>query len=50
MTDDIKDRIIACLDVTDILDILGWEVADLIEVLEEHIDEEQEQELLRACG
>jgi imidazole glycerol phosphate synthase subunit HisF len=48
MNEDLKARIIACLDVTDILDILGWETVDLIEVLEEYI-EEQAEEFERAC-
>jgi hypothetical protein len=49
MNDDLKARIIACLDVSDILDILGWETADLVEVLEEYI-EAQAAEFERACG
>jgi imidazole glycerol phosphate synthase subunit HisF len=48
MMEDLKARIIACLDVSDILDILGWETADLVEVLEEYI-EEQAAEFDRAC-
>lgn len=46
--DELKLRIIACLDVTDIMDILGWEVADLVDELEDYIAENKE-EFQRAC-
>lgn len=46
--DDLKDLIIAKLDVLEFLDIIGYELADLVEVLEDEIEENQ-QELIRAC-
>lgn len=48
MIDDIeelKTLIIQCLDVTDLLDILGMDVGDLVEKLEEEI--EQHADVLR---
>jgi hypothetical protein len=37
--EELKARIIATLDVTDFLDIIGWELPDLLEVLEEQLEE-----------
>lgn len=51
MSDDIeelKTLIVANLDVIDFLDILGLEMADLVDILEEQI-EEQRPQLIRAC-
>lgn len=48
MTNDLKELIAAKLDALEFLDILGWDVSDLVEFLDEHIDEEQRQELIRA--
>lgn len=52
MNDDIqqlKDRIATTMDVTDFLDILGWELPDLLEVLEDQIFEEHYTRLDRAA-
>lgn len=49
MNVELKEEIVAKLDVLEFLDILGWDVSDLVELLEEHIDEDQQQELQRAC-
>lgn len=46
--EELKLLIVAKLDVTDFLDILGMELVDLVDKLEEEI-EEQRQELVRAC-
>lgn len=46
--DELKARIVAVLDVSEFLDIIGYTLADLVEVLEDEI-EENEQELDRAC-
>jgi hypothetical protein len=46
--DELKALIVAKLDVLEFLDILGYDVADLVEVLEDEIEENQ-QELERAC-
>ena len=51
MNDDEKDLIACTLDVLEVLDILDLECQDLLEILIDagQIDEEQKQELLRAC-
>lgn len=46
--EELKARIVAVLDVTEFLDIIGYELADLVEVLEEQIEENHAQ-LDRAC-
>lgn len=46
--DELKDLIVAKLDVTEFLDILGYDLADIIDKFEEEI-EEYEQELFSAC-
>lgn len=48
MNDDLKTLIVAKLDVYDFLDIIGFELDDLVEELEEYVEEYRE-ELLRAC-
>lgn len=48
MVDELKDLIVAKLDVTEFLDILGYDLADIIDKFEEEI-EEYEQELFSAC-
>lgn len=40
--EELKYLIIAKLDVTEILDILGWEVADLVDALDAYIHEAEE--------
>lgn len=45
----LKERICACMDELALLDILGLDVTDLVELLEEQI-EEAKQELLSALG
>lgn len=45
--EELKALIVAKLDVLEFLDILGYELSDLVEVLEEEI-EEQHEELERA--
>jgi len=51
MNDDEKDLIACTLDVLEVLDILDLECQDLLEILIDagQINEEQKQELLRAC-
>lgn len=44
----LKDLIIHNLDVLDFLDIIGYDLSDLVDVLEDEIEKNQ-QELLRAC-
>lgn len=46
--DDLKYRIVAQLDVLEFLDIIGYDLADLVEILEDEI-EENKSELERAC-
>lgn len=46
--EELKTEIIHKLDVLEFLDILGYELSDLVEVLEEQILENSE-ELIRAC-
>lgn len=48
MTDDFKYLIAAKLDVLEFLDIIGYDLSDLVEVLEDEIEEHAE-ELERAC-
>jgi len=48
MLQELKILIPAKLDVTEFLDIIGYELADLVEVLEEEIEEHQAQ-LSAAC-
>jgi hypothetical protein len=45
---ELKYLIASRLDVTEFLDILGWTMFDLVEVLDEHIEEKFE-ELMDAC-
>lgn len=47
MTDDLKALIIHNLDVTTFLDIIGYELSDLVDALEDEI-EEFEEELRKA--
>ena len=49
MNDELKLLIAAKLDVTDFLDIIGYDLADLLEVLGDEIEEYQTQ-LLDACS
>lgn len=46
--EELKARIVATLDVVEFLDILGLDMADIVEVLEEEI-EENAVRLTRAC-
>ena len=46
--EELKTRIIHSLDVVELLDILGLEIADIVDLLEEHI-EEHHTRLDRAC-
>ena len=46
---ELKQLIIHNLDVTDFLDIIGYGLEDLVELLEDEIEEYQ-QELLSACS
>ena len=46
--DELKQLIIHNLDVTDFLDILGYDLSDLVDLLEDEIEEHYSQ-LLRAC-
>lgn len=46
MNDELKQRIVACLDEVELLDALGLDIGDLVELLEEQI-EENRQELER---
>mgnify|MGYP006136755221 CR=1 FL=1 len=46
--DDLKALIIAKLDITDLMDLLGLEMADIVDLLEEQIEEEYPR-LQRAC-
>lgn len=48
MNDELKDLIIHQLDVTQLLDILGMDLSDLVEKLDDEI-EENRQELFSAC-
>ena len=48
MNDDLKLLIAAKLDVIEFLDIIGFDLADLLEKLDDEI-EEYSQELLAAC-
>lgn len=47
--EELKTRIVAGLDVIEFLDILGLDISDLVELLEEQI-EEQVEELRSALG
>lgn len=49
MNDELKILIPAKLDVMEFLDIIGYDLADLVEVLGDEI-EEHRQELLAACS
>jgi hypothetical protein len=49
VNEELKLLIAAKLDVTDFLDIIGYELADLLEVLGDEL-EEHKQELLDACS
>lgn len=52
MHDDIEElkvRIVAVLDVSEFLDVIGYELSDLVDVLEEQIEENYE-ELQRAVS
>lgn len=46
---DIKFLIASRLDVEEFLDILGWTMFDLVEVLDEQVLEEHIDELIKAC-
>lgn len=46
---DLKDLIASRLDVQEFLDLLGWDMFDLVDSLEEVINENFEV-LLNACG
>ena len=47
--EELKFLIAAKLDVTDFLDIIGYGLADLLDVLEDEIEENKTQ-LVAACG
>jgi len=49
MNDELKLLINAKLDVTDFLDIIGYDLADLLDVLEDEIEEHKEK-LMDACS
>ena len=42
-TEDIKFLIASKLDVTEFLDIIGWDLFDLVEHMEEQIEEHSEE-------
>ena len=46
--EELKELITAKLDVTEFLDILGYDLYDIIDKFEEEIEEHQ-QELISAC-
>ena len=48
MYDELKDLISHKLDVLEFLDIIGYDITDLVEKLEEEIEEHRE-ELVSAC-
>jgi hypothetical protein len=48
VVDELKDLIVAKLDVIEFLDILGYDLADIVDKFEEEI-EEYRQELHAAC-
>lgn len=48
MNDELKLLIIHKLDVEEFLDILGYELCDLVDILDDEI-EENKKELERAC-
>lgn len=48
MGDELKDLIVAKLDITQFLDILGYDLADIIDKFGDEI-EEHRQELVSAC-
>jgi len=48
MLQELKSLIAAKLDVVEFLDIIGYEMDDLVEVLENEIEEYEEQ-LMAAC-
>jgi hypothetical protein len=47
--EELKSLIAANLDVTEILDIIGYDTSDLVNLLEEEI-EDHHQEFVRACN
>ena len=49
MNDELKDLIIAKMDEMSLLDILGLDISDLVNILEEQI-EEAKQELYAVVG
>lgn len=49
MVDELKDLIVANLDVIEFLDIFGYDLADIIDKFEDEIEEYQ-QELHAACS
>lgn len=46
---DLKDLIASRLDVEEFLDIIGWSLYDLVDVMDEQI-EDKFDELLKACN
>ena len=48
--DELKTLVASKLDVTEFLDVLGWTLEDLVDVLENSIFEDSFEELARACG
>lgn len=44
----LKERIVACLDETEFLDIIGFTLADLVDILKDEIENNYER-LLDAC-
>ena len=48
-TDELKDLIIAKLDVSEFLDILGYELSDIIDKFGDEL-EDHKQELISACS
>ena len=49
MNDELKELISHKLDVIEFLDIIGYELADLVDILGDEI-EEHKQELFSACS
>lgn len=48
MEQELKYEIVKKLDIMEFLDIIGYDLSDLVDVLEDAI-EQNEEELIRAC-
>lgn len=48
--EDIKLLVASRLDVTEFLEVLGWDMYELVEQLDPQVFEEFDTELLDACG